>query len=264
MLLAPHCNAFLMLPPVDFLNSSHTLTTSTFRTGSVNGEWDDGYGNGNGAMYPTLGMHPPAARTHHHHPYAMPPPHQHQHHHQSSGGIRLPQAPPMTAGGGMMSTSAPDAPYGSLPPSASVPAMYGSQLRGAPVAPSADYFRRGSVTPDMSGGIGPVRRHTVSTSSPGGGVSVGAHQSAMQDMSWQQHPVPLSEMSVTPAPALANIGSAGSTPRKFLNGHGTPPPIVAPTSAGGSPNSAASAGAPVNAPTPAVAPTESARAAVTA
>ena len=246
-----------MLPPV---NSSHTLTTSAFRAGSVNGEWDDGYGNGNGngAIYPTLGMHPPAARTHHHHPYAMPPPH--QHHHQS-GGIRLPQAPPMTAG--MMSNSAPDTPYGSLPPSASVPAMYGNQLRGAPVAPTADYFRRGSVTPDMSGGIGPVRRHTVSTSSPGG-VSVGAHQAGMQDMAWQHHPVPLSEMSVTPAPALANIGSAGSTPRKLVNGNGTPPPILAPTSAGGSPSSAASAGAPVNALTPAVASTESARAAVTA
>jgi len=84
-----------------------------------------------------------------------------------------------------------------------------------------------------------------------------------QDMSWQQ-PVPLSEMSITPAPALANIGSAGSTPRKFVNGNGTPPPILAPTSVGGSPNSAASAGAPVNALTPAVGPTETARTAVTA
>ena len=234
--------------------------TLTFPAGSVNGngEWDDTYGNG--AMYPTLGMHPPAARAHHHHPYAMPPPHQHQHHHQS-GGIRLPQAPPMTAA--MMPNPAPGTPYGSLPPSASVPALYGNQLRGTPVAPSADYFvRRGSVTPDMSGGIGPVRRHTVSTSSPGR-MSVGGHQSGMQEMAWQhQHPVPLSEMSVTPAPALANIGSAGSTPRKLLNANGTPPPIVAPTSAGGSPNSAASAGASVNAPTPAVAPTE--RTAVTA
>lgn len=239
------------MPPVIPLPS---YTPSTFRPGSVNGEWDDGYGNS--AMYPTLGMHPPAARTHHHHPYAMPPPHHHQ-----SGGIRLPQAPPMAAG--MMSNSTPDTPYGSLPPSASVPAMYGNQLRGAPVVPSADYFmRRGSVTPDMSGGIGPVRRHTVSTSSPGG-VSVGGHQSGMQDMTWQ-HPVPLSEMSVTPAPALTNLGSAGSTPRKLLNGNGTPPPIVAPTSAGGSPSSAASAGGPVNAPTPAVASTESARTAVTA
>jgi hypothetical protein len=210
-------------------------------------------------MHPHPHPHPPA-RTHHHHPYAMPPPHHHQ-----SGGIRLPQAPPMTPGGSMMSNSAPDTPYGSLPPSASVPAMYGNQLRGTPVVPSADYFiRRGSATPDMSGGIGPVRRHTVSTSSPGGvSVGVGGHQSGMQDMTWQ-HPVPLSEMSVTPAPALTNLGSAGSTPRKLLNGNGTPPPIVAPTSAGGSPSSAASAGAPVNAPTPAVAPTESARAAVTA
>lgn len=213
-------------------------------------------------MYPTLGMHPPAARAHHHHPYAMPPPHHHQ-----AGGIRLPQAPPMktVTPPGMIpnSNSTPGTPYGSLPPSASVPAMYGSQLRGAPVAPSADYFvRRGSATPDMSGGIGPVRRHTVGTSSPG--LSMGGHQPGMQDMAWQQ-PVPLSEMSVTPAPALANIGSAGSTPRKLLNGNGTPPPILAPTSAGGSPSSAASAGAPVNAPTPVVgAPTETARTAVTA
>ena len=45
--------------------------TLTFPAGSVNAEWDDTQGNG--AMYPTLGMHPPAARAHHHDPYAMPP-----------------------------------------------------------------------------------------------------------------------------------------------------------------------------------------------
>jgi hypothetical protein len=286
LLLPPRCNAFLMSAYYHSLARSLSLLLLMHYppslTGSVNAEWDDSYGNG--AMYPTLGMHPhpPAAaattRAHHHHPYAMPPPHHHQ-----PGGIRLPQAPPMknVSPPGMMPNSAPGTPYGTLPPSASVPAMYGNQLRGGPVAPSADYFvRRGSVTgpaPDLSGGVGPVRRHTVATSSPGVSMGMGGmqqhqqhqqhqqqqHQPGMQDMSWQQ-PVPLSEMSVTPAPALANIGSAGSTPRKLVNGNGTPPPIVAPTSAGGSPNSAASAGASIGAPTPAVAPTETARTAVTA
>jgi len=98
---------------------------------------------------------------------------------------------------------------------------------------------------------------TVSTSSPGR-VSVGGHQYGMQDMAWEhQHPVPLSEMSVTTAPALANIGSAGSTQAPQWEWYPS-------TSSGGSPNSEASAGASVNAPTPAVAPTETSRTAVTA
>lgn len=163
----------------------------------------------------------------------------------TSNSSHLGNGAPSTSPGSMLSPSAlggsaPESPYGApgLSPASNLPVGYGdSGMRGPPVLPSADYYARRGSTSQIPPHYAAQHQHEHhmammrrgSVGAIGMGMGGNMLQSPIHEIpGWHQQaghavlssastvPVPLSEMSVTPAPAPGgqqqNV-SAHSTPR---------------------------------------------------